>query len=630
MTAIDYTNPNFLEVALKCLDWGWYIFPLEYKRKTPNLTLCPHWSQDSTNDPEKVKQWWGDDGDPSSNIGIDLGKSGLVVLDFDSGEAPPNLNLPATLRIRTGKGEHVYFRGTYPQQDILFGGKHCGEVKAGGGYVVGPRSLHPSGAVYEPIDQSNIAPLPLDIVTKLTNKPYEPVDASPSGAKIPYGKHDTELHRIAGKLRGIGMEETAIYNALVEICEKRCENYGTDYLEMCRKHASKIAEKPVNQPTDINLNQPTGVQTFTQAQQPDVENWRDYFRSIGQLPDGDVRMLIGDANDGFLPEGITFIGALSGHGKTLLALSLVKSLTTGERFLGRWQPQDIIPCLYLTPESSGRAFKMRCRAFRIPDDPNLFLCRTVSEGMTLLLSDPILKKAIETMKPVVFLDTMIRFNKSADENAASANQQIADDMIALRGMGAIAIVGLHHSTKASANEELSLENCLRGTGDFSAVCDSVYAIRRDRQLYDDGNGPNEIDVKCVKPKDIKKPPKPFRLAATYKKDDGTIISYVDETGDFHFVELAAVLLEQNNTFFKIVTEDPTISAEKLAAEMGMPIRKLRSIAKNLDYVRVKGRFGRWIPKSELTKPILSVDAIASKTVNIDTPTTDAKEKEDDL
>jgi hypothetical protein len=71
------------------------------------------------------------------------------------------------------------------------------------------------------------------------------IDASPNGEKILRGKHDGELHRIAGKLRSIGMEQQAIYNALVEICEKRCEGYGSDYLLMCEKHARNIVKKPV-------------------------------------------------------------------------------------------------------------------------------------------------------------------------------------------------------------------------------------------------------------------------------------------------------------------------------------------------------------------------------------------------
>ena len=325
-------------------------------------------------------------------------------------------------------------------------------------------------------------------------------------------------------------------------------------------------------------------------QEAAVSNWRDHFKSVGQLQDGDVRMIIAD----FLPEGINFIGALSGHGKTLFALSLAKSFTTGERFLGKYKPEQIFPVLYLIPESSGRAFKMRCKAFGIPDDPNRFLCRTISDGVTLLLDDPIVLKAVQEMKPIVFLDTMIRFSESKDENSSAENQAVAKNVLALRAAGAISVIGLHHATKAFAEGEITLEACLRGTGDIAALCDSVYALRRDRMVFDNGNGPEELDVVCVKDRDIKNPPKPFRLAARYIKDDGTRASFIDETGDFHLVESAAVLQDLESKFLKIVAEtDPTINREDLAGELGVTQHALRKLAKKLGWARPATTNGAW-------------------------------------
>jgi len=65
------------------------------------------------------------------------------------------------------------------------------------------------------------------------------------GPNIPRGQHDKELNRISGRLRHDGLEEEAIFDALVEVVEKRCIDYGADYKEMCRKHAHNICAKPV-------------------------------------------------------------------------------------------------------------------------------------------------------------------------------------------------------------------------------------------------------------------------------------------------------------------------------------------------------------------------------------------------
>ena len=206
--------------------------------------------------------------------------------------------------------------------------------------------------------------------------------------------------------------------------------------------------------------------------------------------------------EGLLPEGTTFIGGLPGEGKTLFALSIAKALTTTEPFLGYFDVPEIVPVIYLIPESGGRAFRRRCERFHIPNNPDLFLCRTVSEGATLPLDDASLFEAVRRMRPVVILDTLIRFSESDDENQAMQNKMLVDDIIRLRQAGASGVIGLHHATKAMREKGMSLEAALRGTGDIAACADAVYGLLRDSALYNNGAGPNEIDVACLKPRDF--------------------------------------------------------------------------------------------------------------------------------
>jgi len=584
---------NLLEVALNCARRGWFVFPLLPGKKTPDLELCPHWSQKSSNDPAEIRKWWTKS--PDANIGIDLAKSNLTILDFDAGDPPPNIGLPKTFTIRTGRGQHLYFQGSVQQIAMFFGGKHVGEVKSAGGYVVGPRSLHPSGSMYDPIDQSSVVPLPAQILEKL-QAIRKPVDPSSDGEKIPYGQHYNELLRIAGYLRSkIGLGDEGLYTCLVEVCEKRCENYGADYLEMCQHLASEMAKKPY---TNTEAYVGSSRQQQSQRQVVNTENFRDYFRSFDELEEGDVRMLI----NGFLPEGVNLIGGLAGQGKTLFALSLVKSLTSGQPFLDKFQPEEIIPVIYMVPESSARAFKARCRKFGITNDEELFLVRTITEGAPLMLDSPVLAEAVKKMKPLIVLDTLPRFNEAQDENDAAANKKLVDDMASLRALGCAGILALHHSTKSSADGDMTLENALRGTGDLGAMCDSVYGLRRDRMLYADGGGPMELEVRCLKPRDFE-PPAPFRIAASYQSEDGSIKSYIDESGDFHFIEAAHIKAAQESAFIKAITEDPAISREDLAVDLGSTPHKVRMLAEKLGYGRPKGRFGKWFPKTMKPTPI---------------------------
>jgi hypothetical protein len=261
---------QLMAVALRCLEKGWYVFPLGERSKTPDGALAPNGFNSSSNDPNQIREWWTIS--PNANIGIDLGRSNLTVLDFDNGNPPVELELPKTLQVNTSRGTHVYLQGLSKQGDMHFNGVHVGEIKSVGGYVLSPFSGHPTGAVYSVAVQAAIAAIPEGLIDRL--RPERRPSPTIKGEKIPRGSHDTELTRIAGKLRHDGLEENAIANALIEVCEKRCENYGSDYREMCEKIAKSVCRYPVGRDETINfsgvpvstssipaINEPAGAQS---------------------------------------------------------------------------------------------------------------------------------------------------------------------------------------------------------------------------------------------------------------------------------------------------------------------------------------------------------------------------------
>jgi hypothetical protein len=292
-----------------------------------------------------------------------------------------------------------------------------------------------------------------------------------------------------------------------------------------------------------------------------------------------------------LPEGTIFIGGLPGEGKTLLALSIAKALTTGQLFLGKFSVSETTPTIYLIPESGGRAFRKRCEKFGIPNDPNLFLCRTVSEGSTLPLDDQSLLEAIGKLRPVVVLDTIIRFSEAQDENQAMQNKKLVDDIIRLRQAGAVAVIGLHHATKSMREKGMTLETALRGTGDIAASADAVYGLLRDSMLYNHGLGPNEIDVACLKPRDFE-PPQPFRIAAT-QKTDGLIklVSVIDQHQDFVVVSKSASDQGAADILERLIFDDPAISLKELSQATGKSTWDIRKTLKARDWTRRKGGAG---------------------------------------
>ncbi len=269
-------STQLLEIALRCAKVGWWIFPLGIKSKLPDASLAPHGFKSASNDPEQIKKWWT--ASPDANIGIDLGRSNLTVLDFDKGVPPVELGLQDKFQVSTSRGTHVYFVGLSKQGDIYLNGAHIGEVKSEGGYVLAPFSQHPDGPIYTVTVTTDITPLPDGLVERL--RPERKSSPTLEGEKIPRGQHDIELTRIAGKLRQAGMEEDSIYDALVEVCEKRCENYGSDYREMCLKIAHSVCHYPVLN-TDLVLTQSAGVsQTAQVAAVPEIDTSESAERPV--------------------------------------------------------------------------------------------------------------------------------------------------------------------------------------------------------------------------------------------------------------------------------------------------------------------------------------------------------------
>lgn len=587
-TAQPALEPGLIPFVKEAIDKGFHVFGLTPKDKVTLPGSHGFKDSKSPSDPLVLEPW---NRDPNRNIGIDLGASDLCVLDFDQGEdkIPSWVRDTRTYKVRTAKGLHVYFKGARPTKKLYVNGVLVGDIKSAGGYVLASGSVHPDGPVYTVVDDSLIAPLP-ERVNELVCHDSERVNASTDGPPIPYGSHDTELFRIGCMLRNAGMNYEEIRDQLIKICERRCENHGHDFVDMCENKARSACKYPVGQasPTVLLDGNPIGQAAMASPISQTPVDWRSNFKSIGELEKGDVRMLI----DGFLPEGTIFLGGLPGEGKTLFALSIARALTTGTPFLNTFGVKQTVPVIYLIPESGGRAFRKRCEKFEIPDDPDKFLCRTVSEGSTLPLDDVSLLEAVRRLKPVVILDTIIRFSEAQDENQAMQNKALVDDVIRLRQAGAIAVIGLHHATKAMRKDGMSLETALRGTGDIAASADAVYGLLRDNMLYNNGEGPNEIDVACLKPRDFD-PPNPFRIAATTRPVANRDLvvgmeSVIDHNHDFALVSRGAQAQDVAQRIEQLVVETPTLTIKGLIEKTGRTEWEVRKALERLGYHRGKG------------------------------------------
>jgi hypothetical protein len=590
-------QPDFEAIAKKMIALGGHVHPVRTGEKA--LTV-PNWQNLATRDLDVVAKWAADN--PHANCAVVGKPDGLWLFDDDKGvlaEYEATHEPIKTYRVRSvSGGTHLYFKQNDASREMgNIGGKNAnGEetwsARVNNRYVISAGSVaHPNNdsqqqlVQYKAVNPSTpVIEAPeafIEFLKAKADSTKAQKDTAPTG-KVHEGGRNNYLFKKGCELRRVGAELPEIEAVLLRMNAELCEPELSDNEVMTI--AGSASRYEYHDSTVFNSAVP--------AVPTDITTWRQQFRTVGELQAGDVQMLIRN----FLPEGTTFIGALPGEGKTLLALSIAKALTTGKNFLGRtdFSIPKRMPVLYLIPEVGAQAFRTRCEKFHIPDDPNLFLCRTISEGPTLLLDDPMVLEAVRSMRPVVFLDTVLRFNEAEDENAAAQNKALVDQLLALRHAGATSIVGLHHSTKAMRKEGMSLETVLRGTGDLAAMCDAVYGLIRDDKLYANNAGPNEIDVRCFKPRDFD-PPVPFRIAASRKAEKASLIgiapgvlSNIDQYADF--VVIGGTDHETSNAerLERLIQDDPALKLSELEDITGLSIWRIRQTLSKRGWVKDKG------------------------------------------
>jgi hypothetical protein len=155
---------SLLEHALAYEPRGWALVPLKPRDKVPHVELLraiygkASWRflSKTPATPDEIAKWV--DYDPQLNLGVITGQaSGVVVADFDAKAV--GVRHPPTAIVATARGHHAYFasRGRVPTRRIP-----GGDLKADGGFIVAPPSIHPSGEEYTwlvPLAEQPLAPL---------------------------------------------------------------------------------------------------------------------------------------------------------------------------------------------------------------------------------------------------------------------------------------------------------------------------------------------------------------------------------------------------------------------------------------------------------------------------------------
>lgn len=257
------------------------------------------------------------------------------------------------------------------------------------------------------------------------------------------------------------------------------------------------------------------------------EKWRELFHTREEIENAPpIRFAIQD----FLQDDtVTMLGGLPGHGKTLIALAIVKALLEGGKLFERFEvKRKSERVLYLVPEAALSPFVERLRTFKLTKyiGDRLFV-RTLSAKKDVQLDNPQLLKAAGGAD--IFLDTAIRFlPDSTDENNAAEMRQFSNLLFALLKHRAKTVTGLHHSPKflnsggGFAPKDLTLENVLRGSGDLGAMCGTCWGAFQVDEAH------CGLYLKPVKTRDFQAP-KPLILEGRPSLDKTGLFAVHDET-----------------------------------------------------------------------------------------------------
>lgn len=254
---------NFFDIAMFYVEHNIKIFPVKRQDKMP---LCAGGFKSATADISQLQEW--NRKFPDCNIGIPTGHiNGIFVVDVDGEEGFKSLaqleqqhsKLIAPTVI-TGKGKHLYFKmpvNTDIKSSVSKIANHI-DIRANGGYVVAPPSIHENGHCYtweNFVSNQDFPEAPSWIISLITNTEKQLLPVSGVLEEIsnaPQGQRNDTLYKRSISVIARAKKEFLDMNEVKENIVSAGMQSGLSRKESSKtfENALKFAEENCNTPAD--------------------------------------------------------------------------------------------------------------------------------------------------------------------------------------------------------------------------------------------------------------------------------------------------------------------------------------------------------------------------------------------
>lgn len=492
------------------IDSGWSVLPVKPEEKRPYMT---NWLQYTKTRATKqtVNNWFSNLS--GAGVGVVTGRvSNMVVLDVESDCPYPIEDLlkryPTQMYSRTGSGGyHLFYQ--YPT-NVSRVANRVGifervDLRADGGFIVLPPTVHPSGNRYTWIKRGVPGAFPVALLD-LRSQPKVQDEGWITEALrgVSEGGRNDTCARLAGYFFKKGINYDIVESLLLEWNERNDPPMPVHEVRTTIKSIERSHTNVKTQFTSLEFEDDSATQKEEEAKQEstfDVMRMTDYVKGYGGAG---VSWLVDD----WLPDkSITFLISPPESYKTWLLLDLAVSVSSGAPFLGGYRVNNVGPTLIIQQEDShtgltdrlaliveqklGMTANIDGDEWQVPSMPDLPIYVHPSRKLRFDNKKVVeeLEKQIEVLRPkVIMIDPLYSTTASADNYMAD----LANQMMVLktwRDKYGCSFVIAHHSKKNLDPDSTAREDSW-GSQFLNAFLEAGWQVRRNPRL-----GQNEVVVR---------------------------------------------------------------------------------------------------------------------------------------